>query len=144
MWSSGGTYVTKTNGSTQAGTDTLVMSNLTPSSGFNIVLTGTGASPTLSAETPLIVADVTSGNSTTFSPAVISMFNITTNNITVPAGYSLVEFEQPDTSFGGGEDLVFEATPEPTSALLLGVAVAPLLFERRRRGAKLAPTIDQA
>jgi autotransporter-associated beta strand protein len=131
-WNSGGTYVAKTNGSSS---DTLVMSSLIPVSGFNIALTGAGASAvTLQGGAPLVVAVVINGSSSTFSPSVIGAFNITTNNITIPAGYSLIEFEQQDTSFGGmGEDLVFEATPEPTSILLLGLAVSPLLLVRRRR-----------
>jgi hypothetical protein len=96
---------------------------------------------TAGASYKFAIANVSNGDSSTF--ANLSVFNY--------RGFTLSE--APDSTLatntnggtngttdaelngGSGEDLIltYEPTPEPTSLLLGGLAIAPLLMKRRRR-----------
>ncbi len=164
-WTSG-TYVAKVTAIASAdGTvsasvgDQLVMSGLAASPSLNVQLIATtGSSPlfTVAGTTPtnttaatppplgsyIVIADDTtpSGSSSNpFSSLVGQIVSLT--GVTTAATGDQVEL----ATFGdgsGGYDLAAEdiSSPEPTSALLLGAVVSPLLLGRRRRAVELAVT----
>jgi autotransporter-associated beta strand protein len=148
-WNGGGTFVAKistSDGSTVSGNDQLIMSGLTVSassgSQFKITIspgqsshTGT---PTYSA--PIVLADDTTISNNPFSPsnaaAALGSLLLSTPGLAAPSGYTLKLDTAPDG--GSGYDLILDdapiGAPEPTSMLLLGAVVSPLLLNRRRRG----------
>jgi hypothetical protein len=126
--------------------DALIMSSLTNSatsgSPFNISMVTAGTNTlTVGASYTFAIANVSNGDSSTFLN--LNVFNY--------KGFTLSE--APDSTLatnanggtngttdaelngGSGEDLIltYEPTPEPTSLLLGGLAIGPLLMKRRRR-----------
>jgi hypothetical protein len=130
--------------------DALIMSSLTnhASSGspFNITMV-TGGTSTLTPFTPyqFAIANVSNGTTNTFSPSVIAGFNYSGFTLSEAADSTLATNTNGGTNGttdaeldgGSGEDLIltYQPTPEPTSLLLGGLAMAPLLMKRRRRSA---------
>ena len=137
-WFGGGTYNAKISG---ASNDLLTMSGLTidPSTAttanpFKVTLVGLSAT---SITAPVVIAlDQNTLQTNVFQNAI----NALTLTYTIPSNItgdsSGLQLAELDTS--GGEELVLESvdsTPEPTSAILLGLAAMPILAERRRRRA---------
>ncbi len=152
VWSSGGTFVAKVNGT--AGNDQLVMSGLSASSSFTIALQDLTAG-TISPFTAsnivytnntqpsgsgsyIVLATVpdasNSGPSTNpFNP---SLFTFNSGTVATAAAGDSIELATFDS--GTSYELIAEdvASPEPTSALLFGAVVSPLLLGRRRKSAQ--------
>jgi hypothetical protein len=125
-WNASGTYAVKVG---PTGSDKLIVGGLTVlSSAFTINVVGLSG---LTNGQSYVVVDVVGGDSSTFT----SQFNLVTSGTAVGHTYTLTE--QPDTTPDfSGEDLVLNditSAPEPTSAILLGLAANPLLLGRRRR-----------
>jgi hypothetical protein len=147
-WSSG-TFVAKVTNITGSN-DTLIMSGLLAASGFTVkLLATTGHTPVFTAHngaqtmTPtagsyIVLADDTqsSGNPLA-SLATLNALGLILNNSSGVGKFvstdSIVLASQSDGN--GGYDLIAEdvAAPEPTSFLLLGAVVSPMMLSRRRR-----------
>ena len=110
----------------------LVYSGLTASSGATIVPVAVSQA-TPYASYSWVIIDDSNGSDTTFANFILPNGSNATNAGTYTTSdgtYSLSD--QSDGS--GGEDLILnETSPEPSSALFLGLAAAPLLIHRRRR-----------
>jgi hypothetical protein len=150
-WSSG-TYVAKVTNVTGTN-DVLIMSGLSVSSGFNISLLATnGSSPAFTAFNPtktatgstpvassyIVLAKDTDTNSSTnpfANQSVLSLLTLTTTGISARYGDTLALDTMAISGGSGGYQLIAEdvTAPEPTSFLLLGTVVSPLLLGRRRR-----------
>jgi autotransporter-associated beta strand protein len=150
-WTSG-TFVDKVNGAT--GHDQLVMSGLVASSSFNISLQDltSGATTPFGSNNTNYVSDSAPSNSTSYivlatvpdsanggpdaNPFNPSSFSFNAGTVKTYQPGDSIQLATFDTGGGSGSyELIAEdvASPEPTSALLLGVVVSPLLLGRRRR-----------
>jgi fibronectin-binding autotransporter adhesin len=134
--------------------DTLLMSGLTVASPFTVTLQGSGSptfvasnsdtSGTLGGATAgsyvILAVDAEGGASPFNNPSTIGALNATFTDPGVTSANGGTDTVQlAGVSDGTNYDLIAEdvaATPEPTSLLLAGLAVAPLALRRRRRGVR--------
>ena len=160
-WNASGGYTAKVAGTGNiTGNDTLVMSSLTVANGFTVsLMANNGSTPAFTAQNTDgsgTVAGAPAGsfvilardNEGTGSPFANQM-TINNLNLTFSPG-TVAKFSSGDSiqlaglsdPTAGFYDLVAEdvaAAPEPTSLVLFGGVVAPLLLgRRRRRAARLA------
>ena len=156
-WAANGTFVDKVASTTgAAGTSTgygeLVLSGLTLSatnasgSQFIVNVISTTGTQTVPAGTVLVLADNTDTsaanpfNTSTNAPATLAALTLTTTGLQAPAGFTLALGTQPDAAAGFDLTLSDVAAPEPTSLLLAGAAIAPLVLGRRRRARRMGVT----
>jgi autotransporter-associated beta strand protein len=156
-WNSGGTYVWKLNLSPSTAYSTSSVNSVNNSSGNMdaLLMSALTINSTSMSQFDISVVEQNSGTLTPGTQFAIANVSSTTNNYSgssafnVTAGFTLSE--EADSTLGsaeldggttGSEDLIltYTPTPEPTSAILLGAAVVPLLFERRRRRAEQPAT----
>ena len=130
-WNASGTYVAKV-ASDGSSNDRLIMTGLTITGPFTVNVMSL-SSTSLSAGTTLVLAtDTNASQGGVFSDAVtVGSLVLSTNTVSYSSGVapSLAEVDLPN---GGGEELILEAAPEPTSLLLLTAAAVPLTLGRRR------------
>ena len=134
-WSAGGQFVVKV---TTSGNDQLVMSGLAVAAvagdPFTIAVTGPGSAAPATGPTYVVARDTEADDTNPFAPAnaaaTIARLVLTTSGVASSTG-SFTLATQADSA--GGYDLVVTAAPEPTSLLLVGVAVGPLVLGRRQR-----------
>jgi hypothetical protein len=133
------------------GNDMLTMSSLSVSSGsFNVILqpvsmsspqfTASNATPTNDSTAPvagsyIVLAQNSAGAGSL--AGVVSMLQLINNGVAPSSPSDAGIILDTWSPSGGGDDLIAEdcAAPEPTSFLLVGLAVSPLLLSRRRRTA---------
>ncbi len=137
-FNSGGGYVAKLNATTA---DRLVLSGLTVNSvsgaSFAVTLQNvSGGATSLTPGTQYVLAvDTNLADVGLFNSSIASgALTLAVGNLTASDGSALTLVES-DTSSGEGLDLDVGtvAAPEPTSLLLMAVAVGPLAIGRRRR-----------
>jgi hypothetical protein len=117
------------NGNSLTNFDTLFMSNLTASSGFGVDLVTEGTS------------NLTAGTTYKFAIAnVTGTYSVSSFVLSGASGFSVAEaadntLSSAELDGGTGDDLIlsYTPTPEPTSLLLGGLAISPLMLARRRR-----------
>jgi autotransporter-associated beta strand protein len=153
VWNGSGSFIAKYTSATPAtGTfDQLKMTGLTINATagvpFSIALSNLSTGVVLTNGTSVVLADDTdptaanpfnvSGGTQFASLAALQAALVlnTGTGVTAPGGYAVQLDTQQDGS--GGFDLILDdvvaATPEPTSLMLLGGAVAPLAIRRQRR-----------
>ena len=134
-WNNGGVYAAKvgTAGNGADTSDELVMSGLSPASptGFTIQITGLNGLNPVSGHS-FIIAEVSNATYSSLATS-LSQIAITYAGSAVGQTFNLSPSSQADPN--GGYDIVandITPSPEPTSALLFGLAAAPLLMLRRR------------
>ena len=123
-----GTAGTPTSPNATAVSDELIMSGMAPSGTIGLQL----SNPSNAAYTTnekWVIADFLGLTTTTF--------NLSQFVLTPPTGVSSSHFtlsQQLETGTNAGDDVIvtYDATPEPTSAVLLGLAFTPLIARRRR------------
>jgi autotransporter-associated beta strand protein len=153
-WNSGGTFVWKLDITQSYNTsavnsatsnsghmDALIMNSVSQPSGFNLDMVTEGNNGLTPGQTyQFAIANVVNGTFNTTGITIASNnfaknFLLTTVADSSLSGVDNNGGQDAELDAGNGTDLVlsFEATPEPTSILLLGLAVSPLLLDRRRR-----------
>jgi fibronectin-binding autotransporter adhesin len=136
-WNAGGAYVAKfaANGSSN---DALVMTGLTVNGAFNVSAAVIGGGPLVLplGDRLILAVDTESATTNPLASGVPADLTLVAPGITATDGSAPMLETQLDAN-GSSYDLVLATAPEPTSALLLGVAAAPLGLARRRRGGKV-------
>ena len=149
-WNGGGAFLSKFNASTPAtGTfDRLTMTSLTvnasPTNTFAVTLSNTSTGVTVAAGTSIVLADDTdptaanpfnvSGGTTFASLAALQATLVLNAGTAVTAASGSLQLDTAADGTGGF-DLILDtvSAPEPTSLLMLGTVVAPLVLGRRRK-----------
>jgi fibronectin-binding autotransporter adhesin len=137
--------VDNVSGSPGSGWDEVVMNALSVGSGATINLYGLtsgntgGMTPGFSSSTPFTLTIATLANTTQSAlQADLADFTLNTsnftNNNTPGSGFTFSLAAVPDFGTSGSDlEIVYSATPEPGTAMLLLAGAMPMLWRRRRR-----------
>jgi len=159
-WNSGGSYAWKLNIANTSYSTTSINSVNSPGNSGNMdALLLSSLTNNASSGNPFTINIVTEGNNgltagkqykfaianaaTGTFTAALSAFTVNSSNFANSFTFSDVadsSLGSAELNSGGGDDLVvtFDATPEPTSLLLGGLAISPLMLVRRRKFAQVS------